>query len=157
MVWLLAIIFKRARLYLYELSDGIRLMLQAISVGRGDGVDVSIDDDTVSRLHAEIVSAGENRFYITDCMSTSGTFVGRDGAWQQIKQEYVDVGEAILLGNYQTTVAQLVDMATGSGKTTGSGALKGTGSGRKPIPQDQLPDGPVKRDPETGDIISMKD
>ena len=79
-------------------------MLQAISVGRGDGVDVSIDDDTVSRLHAEIVSAGENRFYITDCMSTSGTFVGRDGAWQQIKQEYVDIGEAILLGNYQTTV-----------------------------------------------------
>lgn len=132
-------------------------MLKAISVGRGKSVDVSLDDDTVSRLHAEIVPAGNNRFYVTDCTSTSGTFVGRDGKWQTIKQEYVDGGEAVLLGNYQTTVAQLVDIAAGKGQTTGSGPLVGEGSGRKPIPQDQLPDGPVRRDPETGDIISMKD
>lgn len=132
-------------------------MLKAISVGRGDSVDVNIDDDTVSRLHAELVPAGGNRFYLTDCMSTAGTFVGRDGAWVPVKQDYVDAGEAVLLGHYQTTAAQLVDLAMGAGTSASQGPLKGSGSGRKPIPQDQLPDGPVRRDPVTGDIISMKD
>jgi predicted component of type VI protein secretion system len=130
-------------------------MLKAISVGRGEEVDVSIDDDTVSRLHVEIVLAGDNRFYITDCLSSGGTFVGRDGSWLPIKQEYVDAGEVLLLGHYQTTAAQLVNWANGADKTTGSSSQNIGSSGRKAIPQDQLPSGPVRRDPETGDIISM--
>lgn len=132
-------------------------MLKAISVGRSDTVDVKIDDGTVSRLHAELVPAGNNRFYLTDCMSTSGSFVGRDGKWVQIKQDYVDAGETLLFGDFQTTAAQLVELATGASANKDKGALKGDGAGRKPIAQDNLPDGPVRRDPETGDIISIKE
>ena len=130
-------------------------MLKAIRISRGDRVDVSINDPSVSRLHAELVVCESNRFYLSDCGSTGGTFVGRDGGWVPIKQEYVEAGESILLGHFPTTASQLVALAGEAGE---SGPKDGSGKGgRKPIPQDALPEGPVKRDPETGDIISIKD
>lgn len=132
-------------------------MLKAISVGRGDGVDVKINDETVSRLHAELVPLGQNRFYLTDCVSSGGTFVGRGGQWVALTQDYVDAGEVILLGHYQTTPAQLVEYALGGKQAPDNGEPTGVGAGRKPMPQDQLPDGPVRRDAETGEIISLKD
>ena len=44
-------------------------------MGRGDGVDISIDDPTVSRLHAEVVRRGQH-FYVADLgLSANGTRV----------------------------------------------------------------------------------
>ena len=46
-----------------------------ITVGRGSGVDVALEDPTVSRLHAEIVVRGPH-VYVSDLgLSTNGTRV----------------------------------------------------------------------------------
>jgi hypothetical protein len=53
----------------FELNDDVT------TVGRGSGVDVGLDDPTVSRLHAELVRRGPH-VYVTDLgLSTNGTRV----------------------------------------------------------------------------------
>ena len=63
-----------ARLLLV-LPDGVRLPLQdAITIGRGDGVTVKLDDRTVSRLHARITTGPEGAM-IEDAGSRFGVIV----------------------------------------------------------------------------------
>jgi len=51
------------------------LQKEVTTVGRGDGVDVSLDDPSVSRLHAELVRRGPH-VYIADLgLSSNGTRV----------------------------------------------------------------------------------
>jgi pSer/pThr/pTyr-binding forkhead associated (FHA) protein len=47
-----------------------------LTIGRGDGVDVSLDgDEGVSRLHAELELVGGSWLVVDDGLSTNGTFV----------------------------------------------------------------------------------
>ena len=56
---------------LVQLADRARL-----TVGRGEGVDVSLDgDEGVSRLHAELELVGGSWLVVDDGLSTNGTFV----------------------------------------------------------------------------------
>src|SRR4051812_49981472 len=51
------------------------LVAEVTTIGRGDGVDVALDDPTVSRLHAELVRRGPH-VYVADLgLSTNGTRV----------------------------------------------------------------------------------
>jgi hypothetical protein len=51
------------------------LLPDVTTVGRGTGVDIAIDDPTVSRLHAEIVRRGPH-YYVSDVgLSVNGTRV----------------------------------------------------------------------------------
>jgi hypothetical protein len=51
------------------------LAADVVTVGRGPGVDIALDDPTVSRLHAEIVRRG-SYFYVSDLgLSANGTRV----------------------------------------------------------------------------------
>lgn len=127
-------------------------MIRTIVIGRSEKADVTLDDASVSRIHAEIIDHGDGRFFLTDCRSTGGTHVAREGKWVPITQEFVRSGEDILLGQHQTTAGRLMALYRGKGGEHDD--LTGQG-GRKPRPQDALPEGPVRRDPETGDIISL--
>ncbi|MEP6463738.1 MAG: FHA domain-containing protein [Frankiaceae bacterium] len=63
--------------YLRVEESGLVLELSAdiTTVGRGDGVDVSLSDPSVSRLHAELVRRGDH-VYVADLgLSTNGTRV----------------------------------------------------------------------------------
>ena len=125
-------------------------------IGRSADVDIQVDDSSVSRLHAELIIASSGGYYLTDCVSSGGTFQEKNGEWVRIRQEFVGLTDTLLLGRYQTTPKQLLAMAAQSaggkaGSATGNAgrpALKRGGSA-----DDDRPHGPVRRNEETGDII----
>lgn len=108
-------------------------------IGRGSGVDIQIDDDSVSRVHAELIATQSGVYYLTDCVSSGGSYVAQNGEWQRIQQEFIDPTDAILLGRYQTTASALIAMAVQWKRRSGEGT--------------PLPEGPVRRDVDTGEII----
>lgn len=120
-------------------------------IGRGSDVDIRIGDDSVSRLHAELLATKNGVYYLTDCASTNGSYVAQNGEWIPIRQDFISPTDEILLGQYQTTVPQLIAMAT-QGDRRNASDLPSDGE-RKPLPTDDLPKGPVKRRPGTGEII----
>lgn len=114
-------------------------------IGRGSEVHVQIDDASVSRIHAELVVIKKTGFFLTDRVSSGGTFVARGGAWQPVTQEYVTISDTILLGRYQTSVKELV---TGINRET----RKNKGARQEQRRKENTPDGPVRRNPETGEV-----
>lgn len=126
-------------------------------IGRSAEADIRIDDSSVSRLHAELLLTSGGRYYLTDCASSGGTFLSRDGEWAPLKQDFVEPGEGLLLGRYRTDAKQLLAHAA-----PGRGRKVAAGVGRRssPVPgrggaaqDDSRPRGAVQRDEETGDII----
>lgn len=112
-------------------------------IGRGSGVDIQLDDDSVSRVHAELIATQSGAYYLTDCVSSGGSYVAHNGEWKRIRQEFIDPTDAILLGRYQTTAPALIAMAVQRKRHSGEGT--------------PLPEGPVRRDIDTGEIIGEKD
>ncbi|MHA1538558.1 MAG: FHA domain-containing protein [Alphaproteobacteria bacterium] len=130
--------------------------MKAWSIGRNQDCDIVLADTSVSRVHAELVETDDGRYYLTDCGSKFGTFVGggKDG-WNPIRQVYVDHGDWIRLGEYEASISQLLKMVP-------AGALPRTPQHDMAPPIDEietlseisdLPKGPVERDPATGKII----
>ena len=112
-------------------------------IGRGSDVDIRIDDSTVSRVHAELVVTAKGAYYLTDCGSSSGSYVARNGEWESITQDFIAPMDAILLGRYQTTAQQLMAIVNQGGRDV-----------RR---KDDLPEGPVRRNVDTGEIIGDED
>ena len=62
-------------LRLEETGEAFPLRDDVTTVGRGGGVDISLEDPSVSRLHAEIIRRGDH-FYVADLgLSINGTRV----------------------------------------------------------------------------------
>ena len=108
-------------------------------IGRSSDVDIRIDDTSVSRLHAEMVATQGGAYYLIDCASSGGSFVARNGQWVRIRQEFIGPTETILLGRYKTTAPALIARAGQRKPWSGEG-----------VP---LPEGPVRRNADTGEII----
>lgn len=123
-------------------------------IGRADTADIRLTDTSVSRLHAELLLTADGRYYLTDCQSSGGTSVqkNRDGQWSRIKQAYVASSDLLLLGQYQTSVEELALQIK-----NGRGAAKLAGLAGEPDPKDELPQGPVRRDLATGEILKQED
>ena len=117
-------------------------------IGRSPGVDIQINDDSVSRIHAELIVTASGSYYLTDCVSRGGSYVARNGEWRRLRQEFISPTDAILLGNYQTTAPALIAMAAQRERHLGGG---------KPTREDSLPVGPVRRNIDTGEIIRDED
>lgn len=66
---------------------------EALSIGRTANLDIPIDDDNVSRRHAEIFREG-NCVKLRDLDSTNGTFVNS----QRVKESVLCDGDLILIG-----------------------------------------------------------
>lgn len=114
-------------------------------IGRGSDVHIGLDDPSVSRVHAELVVTKKTEFFLTDRASSGGTFVARDGAWRPITQEFVTISDTILLGRYQTSVKEIVDRIN---------RVIENSNGARPVNRRKgsLPEGPVRRNPETGEV-----
>ena len=117
-------------------------------IGRSSTADIQIGDSSVSRIHAELVITQDGSHYLTDCGSGGGSFIARDGEWAPIQQQYIGATDNILLGRYQTTAQQLIAMLKDP---------QGNSAEQTPTPVDDLPSGPVRRNIETGEIISNED
>jgi len=64
-------------LRLEETGEIFPLLDDVTTVGRGRGVDISLEDPSVSRLHAEIIRRGDH-VYVSDLgLSINGTRVSR--------------------------------------------------------------------------------
>lgn len=103
-----------------------------------EGMDLKLSEETVSGLHAELVVTDAGQHYLTDCGSTNGTWHLVTGEWRKIRQTFVEREEPIRLGNYRTTVGQLL--------TRAADALAG-----------KTPSSRYVRHPETGEIVREDD
>lgn len=76
---------------------------EVTTVGRGTGVDIGLDDASVSRLHAELVRRGEH-VYVTDLgLSTNGTRVNGRPVGRRVLLE----GDVIAFGAARTRISGL--------------------------------------------------
>ena len=75
--------------------------------GRDPSCDFHIADESVSRRHAEVVLAGDGRFFVTDRGSTRGTFVLAGQDWEPVRQAYVAATARIRFGGYDMPAARL--------------------------------------------------
>lgn len=71
---------------------------------------IYINDPTVSKQHAEIqVINGE--IYLKDLGSTNGTFLVKNQRLVAFKEGYVQLSQAVVLGNRHYTIQQLLEIA----------------------------------------------
>jgi hypothetical protein len=99
------------QLRLEDTGETFVLTGEVTTVGRGRGVDVSLDDPSVSRLHAELVRRGEH-VYVSDLgLSRNGTRVNGRPVGRRLLEE----GDVLSFGACRTRVlglaADLVDDA----------------------------------------------
>ena len=127
-------------------------------VGRSTHSDIRLDDQSISRSHAEITISKDGRYYLTDCQSSQGTFIVRSGEWSRITQSFVAADEPLLLGRYQCTVSALLAQVR-AGTANSGGVHRSENIKSKPAErhEDGLPEGRVTRDPSTGEIIGLDD
>ena len=79
------------------------LTAEVTTVGRGPGVDISLDDPSVSRLHAELVRRGAH-VYVSDLgLSTNGTRVNGRPVGKRVLQD----GDVLSFGACRTRVSGL--------------------------------------------------
>jgi len=118
-------------------------------IGRSDRCDIVLGDRAVSKLHAELLALDDGRLYLSDCVSNNGTHVLREGQWRAIRQAFVQPAERVRFGAVELTAADLLRKIPHRESEQGG---RPPASDNNPSPN-SLPQGPVKRHPETGEII----
>ncbi len=90
-------------LRLEETGETFPLLRELTTVGRGEGVDISLTDPSVSRLHAEIVVRGRH-VYVSDLgLSVNGTRVNG----RPIGRRVLADGDVLSFGTARTRVGGL--------------------------------------------------
>lgn len=123
------------------------------SIGRGQDADIPLDDETVSRRHAEVTLTSDGKYYFADCNSSGGSYLLKDAAWVPLQQSFVEKTDQLQLGHYQLSVQELAMKIQEFSASAGSGTGNKPGSGAEWNAKDELPSGPVRRDSSTGEII----
>lgn len=80
------------------------------TVGRDRTADIPIADPSVSRLHAELVPTTAQQLFVTDCRSSNGTFLIRNGTPRPITQETAGPGDQIRFGAVEVAVTDLLQI-----------------------------------------------
>lgn len=90
-------------LRLEDTGESFPLTREVTTIGRGEGVDIPVDDPSVSRLHAEIVCRGMH-VYVADLgLSTNGTRVNG----RPVGRRALDDGDVVSFGAARTRVGGL--------------------------------------------------
>ena len=94
-------------LRLEETGDVFALRDDVTTVGRGAGVDIAIDDPSVSRLHAEIIRRGDH-VYVSDLgLSINGTRVNGRPVGRRVLTD----GDVLSFGTARTRVGGITAQA----------------------------------------------
>jgi class 3 adenylate cyclase len=103
------------------------------SIGRSQRCDIVLTDGSVSRHHAELVLTNDGEYYLTDCGSSHGTFVGSGGGWRRVRQAFIGLDDPLMFGEYRTTARKLLDLFARQQPSTVSQliAKTPTGAGRR--------------------------
>lgn len=126
---------------------------RVLIVGRGREADIRLNHRTVSRLHLELVLGAGGELHVADRSSRNGTRVSSDGKWQPLTAKSVSPADRLQLGDLEITVEDLVQRAPPERVDTGPRADGSAGGRREPELDPDLPHGPVRRNPETGEVI----
>ena len=95
-------------LRLEESGETFALTRELTTIGRGEGVDISLDDPSVSRLHAELVRRGP-WVYVSDLgLSVNGTRVNGRPVGKRVLHE----GDVLSFGTCRTRVGGLAGLVT---------------------------------------------
>ncbi len=78
------------------------------TVGREKTCDIPIADDSVSRLHAELTLLDGGQLFLTDCNSSNGTFLIRQGRSQRVRQEFITPADEVRFGEATFPVEDLL-------------------------------------------------
>jgi predicted component of type VI protein secretion system len=71
---------------------------------------IYLDDKTVSKRHAELqIMNGE--IYLRDLQSTNGTYLVKNNRMIAFAEGYVQLHQAVVIGNRQYTIRKLLEMA----------------------------------------------
>ena len=83
------------------------------TIGRERSCDIAIADESVSRLHAELTILENGKLFLTDCHSSNGTAVVRDGAARRISQEFVLATDRVQFGDVVLNMADVLESVRG--------------------------------------------
>ena len=98
-------------------------------VGRDGTCDVVLDEEGVSRRHAELVRLPDGKLYVTDRVTTNGTFIFDDGDWRRIRQVLLSPKDRIRFGpQYSLTGGQLDARCPRDAPFQGAGDPAGRGA-----------------------------
>src|SRR4051812_22351483 len=93
------------------------LAAEVTTVGRGEGVDVALDDQSVSRLHAELIRRGPH-VYVADLgLSANGTRVNGRPVGRRILSD----GDVLSFGAARARVGGLARAGAAAGGARGPG------------------------------------
>ena len=98
--------------------------------------------------------ADDGTLQVSDKSSTNGTWIDENGRWRRLKQGKVRLADRLRLGSVEIEVSELLRRAP-AGLAAGSGGNRDEGRGRSgDVGGNGLPAGPVRRNPETGEVIA---
>lgn len=86
-----------------KLVKEVQLDAGVLTIGRGNDVEVKLDDKTISKRHARIVSYF-NATHVEDLGSTNGTYING----KKIHKHVLNPGDVLMIGNYQIKVEDTV-------------------------------------------------
>ena len=87
---------------------------KSFRIGRTEACEVCIQDDHVSRTHAEIVLFDDGRLFIRDSGSQNGTFLERDGRRNPLQASFVEDDDVIVFGEVDLRGSTLREMVAAS-------------------------------------------
>lgn len=91
--------------------------MTSYKIGRGSENDIVIDDASISRTHAELITLPDGRFSVRDLGSSNGTMVQGPDGWEMVDEATVERDQPIRLGKRMATPNELVAL----GDTSPSG------------------------------------
>jgi TIR domain/FHA domain len=73
--------------------------------------EIVVQHPSVSRRHSFLITEDDVHFDLVDVSSANGTFVIRDGERVRIQREKVELGDRVAIGEFETTVGDLLAQA----------------------------------------------
>lgn len=125
--------------------------IKTFLLGRHPNCHISLDDNSVSRHHAEIVPAAGDSYYITDRNSTGGTFVYKNADWKAIQQAYVQATDRLRFGRCEIPASNFEFLR---GLPQGGSAKVTLADVSNTAPDNILdPNKGLAFDPDTGEVV----
>jgi predicted component of type VI protein secretion system len=80
------------------------------TIGRAGSCHLVLDDDSVSRLHANIEVTREGYLSVQDAHSRNGTYLNRNGRWIRVRKVILGTQDRIRFGEHEVPLDQLVGL-----------------------------------------------
>jgi pSer/pThr/pTyr-binding forkhead associated (FHA) protein len=80
------------------------------TIGRASECNLVVDDESVSRIHANIEVTGEGYLAVQDARSSNGTFLHRNGRWIRTRKVILGSQDRIRFGDHEVPLDRLIEL-----------------------------------------------